>query len=299
VDPEYSPNARADHIQGTVVLQLAVNEKGRPIGITVISPLGFGLDECAEAAVETWEFAPGVKDGKPVKILAIVEVNFRFPELWFDEKAEHQRTTFNLALQTFKRTDAGAKAIERSVKSMQDLSRQHFPPAMYVVGVWETTGDHVPKDPADGLALIQRSAAKNYGPALYQIAVRQVEGLDLAEGLKTMRQASLLGSPEAQFYLGNRYDTGSEVPRDLNRARQYFPLCAAKGVPICQYRLGILLLGAADRPERDYVQAVAWLQLAGEAGVPDAKDIASRESIKLTPQQTLWMSSLKAQLVHK
>jgi hypothetical protein len=30
VEPEYSPDARADHIQGTVVLQLAVNEKGRP-----------------------------------------------------------------------------------------------------------------------------------------------------------------------------------------------------------------------------------------------------------------------------
>lgn len=94
VEPEYSPDARADHIQGTVVLQLAVNEKGRPTGIGVISPLGFGLDERAQAAVETWEFVPGMKDGKSVKILAAVEVNFRFPELWFDEKAERQRTTF-------------------------------------------------------------------------------------------------------------------------------------------------------------------------------------------------------------
>jgi TonB family protein len=86
VEPEYSPDARADHIQGTVVLLLAVNEKGRPTGISVISPLGFGLDKRAQAAVETWEFAPGTKDGRPVKILATVEVNFRFPQLWFDEK---------------------------------------------------------------------------------------------------------------------------------------------------------------------------------------------------------------------
>src|SRR5690242_14339952 len=60
-EPEYSPTARADHVQGTVVLQLVVNEKGRPTDITVISPLGFGLDEGAQAAVETWEFTPGVK----------------------------------------------------------------------------------------------------------------------------------------------------------------------------------------------------------------------------------------------
>src|SRR4051794_11918634 len=92
VEPKYSPDARADHIQGTVILQLVIDEKGRPTGVSVISPLGFGLDERAQAAVETWEFVPGMKDGKPVKILANVEVHFRFPELWFDEKAERQRT---------------------------------------------------------------------------------------------------------------------------------------------------------------------------------------------------------------
>jgi protein TonB len=58
VEPEYSPDARADHIQGTVVLQMVITEKGRPAGVTVISPLGFGLDERAQAAVEQWEFAP-------------------------------------------------------------------------------------------------------------------------------------------------------------------------------------------------------------------------------------------------
>jgi TonB family protein len=121
-EPQYSPDARADHIQGTVVLQLAVNERGRAIGISVISPLGFGLDERAQAAVETWEFAPGMKDGKPVKILATVDVNFRFPELWFDERAEHQRTSFNVALQTLRRADTSAKAIDRSVASMQEPS---------------------------------------------------------------------------------------------------------------------------------------------------------------------------------
>jgi TonB family protein len=303
VEPEYSPDARADHIQGTVVLQLAVNEKGRPTGVTVISPLGFGLDERAQAAVETWEFAPGMKDGKPVKILAIVEVSFRFPQLWFDEKAERQRTSFNVALQTLNRTDASPQAIDRTVKSMQDLSRQRFPPAMYLVGVWETTGDHAAKDPDDGLALIQKAAAKNYGPALYEIAIRQIEGRDLPKdtekGLDTMRHASLLGSPQAQFYLGERYETGSGVPRELDRARRYFRLCAARGVPLCQYRLGRLLLNAPDRPERDYVEAVAWFQLAGEQGILDATDNAAKEAVNLTPAQTTWVSALKAQLVRK
>jgi len=302
-EPEYSPDARADRIQGTVVLELAVNEKGRAVGIAVISPLGFGLDERAQAAVEKWEFAPGLKDGKPVKILAIVEVNFRFPELWFDEKAERQRTAFNEAVQTLRHSDASAKAIERTVKSLQDLSKLGFPPAMHLVGVWEISGDHISKDPNDGLMLVQRAAAKNYGPALYEIAIRQIEGRDVtkdgAKGLETMRQASVLGSQQAQFYLGNLYETGSGVSREPDRARRYFRLCAARGVPLCQLRLGTLLLTAAERPERDYVQGVAWLQLASENGVPEAKDIAVKEAAKLTAAQTTWMTSLKAQLVPK
>jgi TonB family protein len=302
-EPQYSPDARADHIQGTVVLLLAVDEKGRATGITVISPVGFGLDERATAAVEEWEFVPGMKDGKPVKILATVEVNFRFPQLWFDEKAERRRTMFNEALETLKRPDNSPKAIDRLVKSMQDLCRQHFPAAMYTIGVWEMTGERVAKDPADGLALILKAADKNYGPALYEVAIREIEGTDLPKdrekGLKTMSQASILGSARAQYYLGDRYETGSGVPREPDRARRYFRLCAAKGVPICQYRLGSLLLAGPDRLERDYMQAVAWLQLAGDQNVAEARNMASIEAAELTPAQTSWVATLKAQLVRK
>lgn len=201
VEPKYSPIARADRVQGIVVLQIVVNEKGRATDITVISPLGFGLDEEAQAAIEKWEFAPGTKDGKPVKVLATVEIKFRFPQIWFDEKAERKRTSFNVALQNLNRANASAADIDRAVKSMEDLSHQKFPPAMCTVGIWETKGEHVAKEPGDGLALIQKAADKNYGPALYEVAIRQIDGRDLAKdvenGLEKMRQAALLGSPQA------------------------------------------------------------------------------------------------------
>jgi hypothetical protein len=43
--------------------------------------------------------------------------------------------------------------------------------------------------------------------------------------------------------------------------------------------LGRLLLDAPDR-EREYIEALAWFQLAGEQGIPEAKDLASRETAK-------------------
>jgi TonB family protein len=281
VEPEYSPIAQADHVQGTLILQIIVNEKGRATDITVLSPIGFGLDERAEMAVEKWEFIPGRKDGKPVKILATIEVNFRFPGLPFDDKSERQRTAFNVALQTLKRTDTSPTATDRAIKTMQDLCSQKYPPAMYLVGMWKTTGERVAKDPEDGFAWIQKAAAKNYGPALYELAVHRLEGRDLPKDL------------------GNLYEKGQGVPQEVDRARRYFRLCAAQGVAVCQYRLGILLLNAPDRPDRDYVQAVALFQLASEQSLQEAKDIASREAANLTAAQSKWVDTLKTQLVRK
>ena len=302
-EPEYSPIARADHIQGTVVLQLIVDERGRPTNVTVLSPLGFGLDEGAQAAVETWQFAPGVKDGKPVKILATVEVNFRFPQIWFDEKKERQRTAFNIALQDLRRPGANQTAIDRAVKSMQDLSRQKFPPAMYVIGLWEMDGEHLPKDAGDGFSLIQKAAEKNYGPALYQVGLHRMNGQDLTKdvqkGLEEIRQAATLGSPQAQLDLGNRYESGDGVAPESDRARRYFRLCAAQGIETCQYRLGASLLNRPDRSESDYIQAIAWLELAAEKGLADAKNTASKEVPGLTQAQSNWVSALKTQLAGK
>jgi periplasmic protein TonB len=76
-EPEYSEEARKAKWQGTVVLSLIVDEKGRATNIAVVKPLGLGLDQMAIVAVEKWRFKPGMKDGKPVPVFATVEVNFR------------------------------------------------------------------------------------------------------------------------------------------------------------------------------------------------------------------------------
>ena len=145
IEPEYSPEAEAAHVQGTVILQMVVSEKGRAIDISVISPLGFGLEERAITAVEKWEFVPGMKGGKPVKILATVEVNFRFSGLGFDEKFERQRSAFNVALATLNRATAEPKDVDRAVQSIMDLSRRKFPAAMHLAGLLETKGELSPR----------------------------------------------------------------------------------------------------------------------------------------------------------
>lgn len=76
-EPEYSEEARKAKFQGTVVLNIVVDEKGNARDVTVARPLGLGLDQKAIEAVMKWKFRPGMKDGHPVPVRASIEVNFR------------------------------------------------------------------------------------------------------------------------------------------------------------------------------------------------------------------------------
>jgi TPR repeat protein len=60
-----------------------------------------------------------------------------------------------------------------------------------------------------------------------------------------------------------------------------------------------MLFDSARRPERDYVQAVAWFELAAEQGVPQAREVATAEAARLTPGQTRLLTTLKGQLVNQ
>lgn len=193
--------------------------------------------------------------------------------------------------------------MENAVRSILDLCKQKFVPAIYVVGLWKTTGEHVDRNVPEGLDYIQKAAGKNFAPALYETGLRRIEGrdlpVDIGLGFEEMRSAARLGSKQAQFYLADHYEVGQGVPRDLERARSYYRLCAAEGVALCQYRLARMLDKPPDRPERDHMEAVALFQLAAEQGLSEARQPASREGTALTTEQTAWVTKLKGLIVHK
>jgi TonB family protein len=76
VKPEYTPEALAAGLQGSVVLYLEVSAEGTPETARVIQSLGLGLDEKAIDAVKQWRFQPATLEGKPIPIAQSVEVHF-------------------------------------------------------------------------------------------------------------------------------------------------------------------------------------------------------------------------------
>jgi TonB family protein len=77
VEPQYSEDARASKIAGTVALRVVIDTDGRAKEAVVLNGLGYGLDEKAVEAVAQWVFQPGTLDGAPVQVAAQIEINFR------------------------------------------------------------------------------------------------------------------------------------------------------------------------------------------------------------------------------
>jgi TonB family protein len=76
-DPFYTQDALRAHLQGMVVLEVEVTGTGSVENISVIRPLGLGLDEAAVNAVSKWKFKPATRnDGTPARVVVNIEINF-------------------------------------------------------------------------------------------------------------------------------------------------------------------------------------------------------------------------------
>ncbi len=76
-NPQYTNEARAEKVSGSVLVQVQVSEDGLPTNVRVVRGIGYGLDEKAIEAVKQYRFKPAMKDGQPVKVAMNIQVNFQ------------------------------------------------------------------------------------------------------------------------------------------------------------------------------------------------------------------------------
>jgi TonB family protein len=77
IDPASNDYAQKNNIAGMVFLHVVVDANGRPGAVTIVRPIGFGLDERAVEAVEHAQFRAGTLNGKPVSEVVNLQVTFR------------------------------------------------------------------------------------------------------------------------------------------------------------------------------------------------------------------------------
>ena len=75
--PQYTEMARRARIQGIVIVQAIIDERGSVRVVDVLKGLPMGLTESAVAAIEKWKFQPATRDGKPVAVYYNLTSNFQ------------------------------------------------------------------------------------------------------------------------------------------------------------------------------------------------------------------------------
>ena len=125
VEPEYSEEAREAKLQGTVMLAVEIWEDGLAHNIRVLRSLGLGLDEKAIEAVQKWKFAPGRKNGVPVRVAAQIQMSFRL--LTRESGPSDRRTTSGESIGR-----PGSVRVESTINNEQE-SMPEFPGAEWIV----------------------------------------------------------------------------------------------------------------------------------------------------------------------
>jgi TonB family protein len=79
--PQYTPEARAQRIQGVVILRATIDLAGQVRDVEVLKGMPLGLGEAAVEAVRTWTFVPALdEEGRPVEVLYNLTVSFRLDD---------------------------------------------------------------------------------------------------------------------------------------------------------------------------------------------------------------------------
>jgi TonB family protein len=80
-DAAYPPDALRDRLEGTVGLEIVVDETGRVVDARVTAPAGHGFDDAALTAIRAFTFEPARKNGAAIRSTVQLAYEFHPPAL--------------------------------------------------------------------------------------------------------------------------------------------------------------------------------------------------------------------------
>ena len=122
----------------------------------------------------------------------------------------------------------------------------------------------------------QLQPASNDPEAMFQQARALLRGdgvkKDAAQAFKLMQSAADLGHADAMGGLGYFYSQGISVPKDPEKALEWFRKGAEKGSAKSQYNLGTSLMKSHEQQpdEKKAAEAIEWIRKAAEQKLPEA-----------------------------
>jgi len=147
---------------------------------------------------------------------------------------------------------------------------------------------------SSGAVLAQSAAPSGYGATLrwyheqaqagnpvaqFLLGIKYETGTDVpkdpARAAQLFERAAKQGHTDAQFKLASLLETGRGVVADRDVAEAWYRAAAFDGHGPAQYNLSLMLLSAA-RDEDARVEGLSWLMRAGRRGISQADDLLAK-----------------------
>ena len=171
----------------------------------------------------------------------------------------------------------------------------HIPILIFAIAMFPACGDY-PAGRYDLLGLDRTAevekllldAQQGTAEDKYRLGQRYEKGMivrrDLLEAVRWYQSAAMQGYPDAQFKLCELSDRGQGLPQDYQEAMRWCGLAADQGNQHAMFILGRHYHAAQGAP-RDLVRAHMWYNLASAYGDGGGKASRERLAIGMTPAQ--------------
>ncbi len=131
----------------------------------------------------------------------------------------------------------------------------------------------------DAIRWYQRAADAGDARAQFLLGLRYETGTDVETDMTAAAvwygRAAAQGYADAQFKLAVMTAEGRGVAPDAAAAVVLYEQAAAAGLAVAQYNLGVAFLNGTG-VERDVPQAYGWVAVAADQGLPAAVDLRDR-----------------------
>lgn len=155
----------------------------------------------------------------------------------------------------------------------------------------------------EGLALLEKAAAKDYLPSQYRLGQLYFSGdfgltRDYPKAFAWLLKAGQAGDAAAQNYLGIMYRSGFGVEQNPAEAFKWFQSAATGGNPAAQGNLGHFYAAGSVVP-RDVVVAYKWFKLGSMGGDVGSANQLTEVTRVLRPDQIKQGDALAASFREK
>ena len=76
VAPEYPPDARQMHIEGTVAMDVSIGVDGIPIIRKAVASPRASLERSSQTAIAGWRYEPAACEGAPIQVETVLQINY-------------------------------------------------------------------------------------------------------------------------------------------------------------------------------------------------------------------------------